>query len=180
MFVSGGTLAYGGNIERDKFSWLLIEELLRYDGPDCGRMELWLSWQEHRRRSVAELTAAREALGRYGKLHAIGEDGQRLTDPRTARDAAAYPPITDRAMKARGLTHLRRHLTEGGCARLLIGGQRKDYTGDMPGLLEEALMSLRSQQPVCLAGGSTRPHGMRSTRCAHSSARRAGRRCATA
>ena len=162
VFVSGGTLAYGGNLDRDKFSWLLIEELQRYDGADCGRLELWLSWQEHRRRSVEELTQAQDALGRYGRMFAIGEDGQRLDCPLSDREVSACPPITDDLQLRRGLTHLRRHLTDGGYARLLIGGKHRHqqatqnhcgYTGAIPGLIEEALMSLRQRQPVYLAGG---------------------------
>ena len=162
VFVSGGTLAYGGNLDRDKFSWLLIEELQRYDGADCGRLELWLSWQEHRRRSVEELTQAQDALGRYGRMFAIGEDGQRLDCPLSDREVSACPPITDDLQLRRGLTHLRRHLTDGGYARLLVGGKHRHqqatqnhcgYTGAIPGLIEEALMSLRQRQPVYLAGG---------------------------
>lgn len=162
VFVSGGTLAYGGNLDRDKFSWLLIEELRHYDGPDCGRLELWLSWQEHRRRSVDELTQTQDALGRYGRMFAIGEDGQRLADPISNREASPCPPISDDLQLKRGLTHLRHHLTAGGCARLLIGGKHRPqqstqnhcgFTGAIPGLIEEVLMSLRQQQPVYLAGG---------------------------
>lgn len=153
VFVSGGTLAYGGNLDRDKFSWLLIDELRRYAGRDCGRLALWLSWQEHRRRKLAELDEVCEALGTYGTLHAVGKDGTCLVDPCAGRNARACPPITNAKQLKAGLTHLRRHLTDGGYARLLIGGKRKGYTGDMPGLLEEMLMSLRAGQPVYLAGG---------------------------
>lgn len=153
VFVSGGTLAYGGNLDRDKFSWLLIDELRRYAGRDCGRLELWLSWQEHRRRKLAELDEVREALGTYGTLRAIGKDGACLADPGASRAPRACPPIKSAVQLKAGLTHLRRHLTDGGYARLLIGGKRTDYTGDMPGLLEEVLMSLRGKQPVYLAGG---------------------------
>lgn len=162
VFVSGGTLAYGGNLDRDKFSWLLIEELRRYAGDDCGGLELWLSWQEHRRRSVEELTEAKNEIATYGHLIALGEDGTRLKNPCENRSAEAYPPITESGPLASGLTHLRQHLTRGGCARLLIGGKRlrrdpdrnpEGYTGRLPGLLEEMRLSLDQSQPIYLAGG---------------------------
>ena len=38
-------------------------------------------------------------------------------------------------------------------ARILMGGQVENYKGRMPGVAEEALLSLRSGQPVFLLGG---------------------------
>jgi hypothetical protein len=38
-------------------------------------------------------------------------------------------------------------------ARVLIGGKRVGFLGEMPGLLEEALLALNAEQPLYLAGG---------------------------
>jgi hypothetical protein len=38
--------------------------------------------------------------------------------------------------------------------RVLIGGRRHSFEGEMPGLLEEALIALEARQPLYLAGGA--------------------------
>ncbi len=56
-------------------------------------------------------------------------------------------------MCSTSLTALRRHLAKETDARVLIGGKECDYKGDMPGVLEEALLAIEADQPLYLAGG---------------------------
>jgi hypothetical protein len=44
-------------------------------------------------------------------------------------------------------------MTENTHGRILIGGKRVGFQGDMPGLLEEALLTVEQGQPIYLAGG---------------------------
>jgi hypothetical protein len=55
-------------------------------------------------------------------------------------------------LRARGLTHLRRRLTEVSQARLCIGGRKKGAQGRYPGVIEEALFSLEYHKPLYLVG----------------------------
>jgi hypothetical protein len=51
------------------------------------------------------------------------------------------------------LTALRHYLVEHSDARVLIGGKERDFKGEMPGVLEEALLAIEAGQPLYLAGG---------------------------
>jgi len=55
-------------------------------------------------------------------------------------------------LRARGLTHLRHHLTDISRARLCIGGRKFGSAGRYPGVIEEALLSLEDRKPLYLAG----------------------------
>ena len=52
-----------------------------------------------------------------------------------------------------GLTAMRKVQCSTTDARVVLGGQVVDYRGCMPGVAEEALLSLRSSQPLFLVGG---------------------------
>jgi len=60
-------------------------------------------------------------------------------------------------LRARGLTHLRHKLVNGSNARVCLGGRLLRYAGRYPGVVEEAILTLRSQQPLyvtALLGGA--------------------------
>ena len=63
-----------------------------------------------------------------------------------------------RYMRARGLTFLRHRLTSESHARLCVGGRRSGSAGRYPGVIEEALLSLRAKKPLyltsCLGGAA--------------------------
>jgi hypothetical protein len=57
-----------------------------------------------------------------------------------------------RYLRARGLTHLRRLLAGRSHARVALGGKLAGSDGRLPGIVEEAFLSLAARQPVYLAG----------------------------
>lgn len=54
---------------------------------------------------------------------------------------------------ARGLTAMRQAITSMSGARLVLGGKMTCHTGLVPGVIEEAWLSLSMRQPLYLAGG---------------------------
>jgi len=63
-----------------------------------------------------------------------------------------------RYVRARGLTHLRHRLNDASHGRLCLGGRKSGSAGRYPGVIEEALLALRSNKPLYLAaclGGAT-------------------------
>jgi hypothetical protein len=57
-----------------------------------------------------------------------------------------------RYLRARGLTFLRHKLNEVCDVRVCLGGRRTGAQGRYPGVIEEALLALRSNKPLYLAG----------------------------
>lgn len=54
---------------------------------------------------------------------------------------------------ARGLTVMRERITTLSQARLVIGGKLAGFSGLVPGVVEEAWLSLKRKQPMYVAGG---------------------------
>jgi hypothetical protein len=101
--------------------------------------------------SLAQLREAREDLGLYGRIVCLDIDGNEI--PYTFdRGEEPIEFISDED-KQRSYTSLRTYLTNAVDGRILIGGKLSDFSGVIPGLMEEALMALRAAQPVYLAGG---------------------------
>jgi hypothetical protein len=56
-------------------------------------------------------------------------------------------------MRSGALTGMRRYLQRHTSARVLLGGKRSGFQGEIPGLMEEALLAVEAEQPIYLAGG---------------------------
>jgi hypothetical protein len=71
-----------------------------------------------------------------------------------AEEAFRAEPNTDlySYVRARGLTYLRHRLTSTCDVRLCLGGRRGGFAGRYPGIVEEALLAIRSDKPLYLAG----------------------------
>ena len=52
-----------------------------------------------------------------------------------------------------GLTAMRHHMVRQTHARIVLGGRTEQYKGAMPGIGEEALLSLQAGQPLFVIGG---------------------------
>jgi hypothetical protein len=162
VLVGGGTLAYGGHLIAGGYAEFFIGELGQYsrvglfakvEATQDVPMLVCLSQQEHRHCSLEELDRADVALGVHGELRCIDLEGEPIADRSAGRAAGGEPYPTDRATLARGMTALRLHLARNTSARVLVGGRRSGYFGSMPGVMEEALMALRAEQPLYLAAG---------------------------
>jgi hypothetical protein len=55
-------------------------------------------------------------------------------------------------IRARGLTFMRHRLTDVCDVRLCLGGRRDGFAGRYPGVVEEALLAVRGNKPLYLAG----------------------------
>jgi len=75
----------------------------------------------------------------------LPEDLQPRVEGGIGPEARAY-------LVSRGLSHLRRELTQACGARIAIGGKVAGFSGRYPGVLEESLFALAAGQPVYLVG----------------------------
>jgi len=150
VLVSGGQLAYGGHLQPEGYTAFLSKELERYSRRDQP-MLVCLAWSEHRRIGLMALRSETRRLGLYGQIVFLDQDGNAI-DPASGREEAP-PPLADEATRRKSLTGLRRYMAKNTNGRLLIGGRRAGFQGDMPGLLEEAMFAFEQGQPVYLAGG---------------------------
>lgn len=150
VLVSGGRLAYGGHLEPDGYTSFLVRELQRYSRRDKP-ISLFLAWQEHRRFSIPDLIQFEGDLGLHGSITFLNPKGQKIHpfDGRTNEPVIESDPEIRRI----SLTAMRKHMAENIHGRILIGGKRTGFQGDVPGIIEEAIISMELNQPLFLVGG---------------------------
>lgn len=149
VLVGGGKLAYGGHLDPTGYTAFLASELQRYGRRDQPLL-VCLAWNEHRRLSLAELDS-RTDLGMFGKVICLDVDGSPI-DPARGRGEDPVPEQDPETLE-RALTSMRRYMGTQINGRVLIGGKRRDFSGAIPGLMEEALIALEAGQPLYLAAG---------------------------
>ena len=155
MLALGARLAYGGDLRTGGFSELLFELVARHrpdtiDATSVTGVYSYLAWPVHIGMSFDELLKAKEDLGGVAELICLDLDGARMPmDTRQHLPRQAASP----AEWARGLTAMRRTRLDESDARVLLGGQIAGFKGTLPGLAEEALMSLAEKRPLYLLGG---------------------------
>ena len=154
VLAYGDNLAYGGDLRKGGFTELLFELVMRYrrEGyADSGaRVTNYMAWPVHIRMTKDQLHAAADELAGTAKLVLIGEKGGRL-DLEERKELAVFEPGEDEW--STGLTKMRQFMRDETNARVLLGGRVDDFRGCMPGIAEEALMSIQAGQPVFLLGG---------------------------
>ena len=74
----------------------------------------------------------------------------RFSDDEARRAKPASP--LHRFVRARGLTFLRHRLDEASHVRLCLGGRRSSAAGRYPGVIEEAMLAVKGNKPLYLAG----------------------------
>ena len=117
---------------------------------DAARVTNYLAWPVHIQMDAEELEANISGLKGRARLVLCGLNGE----PMSARSRQGMPPREpDEREWSEGLTAMRRAMLDRTDARVILGGRLDKYKGSMPGIAEEALLSLESERPVFLIGG---------------------------
>lgn len=165
LLVAGVRLAYGGHLRTDGYT-LRLADLLRdpiveqlrgtpSSGQAAAELVTYLPWpmlasvgDEARLGSLVEVVRCDRPI-----------DIDEALDPTFVTKPDVEVP-TDNALRrfawSRGLTAMRERQTNEVSARVVVGGKLggadNPYLGRMPGVLEEALLSIRARSPVYLIG----------------------------
>ena len=154
LLAAGTNLAYGGDLRAHGFTQLLFQLVLRYtstaDLASTVRVTNHLAWPVHIRIPVDKIEALAAELEGAAELVLLQCDGTPLAI-NARRSLRTHEPSEDEWFS--GLTAMREFQRSSTDARVLLGGQVTDYKGRMPGVGEEALVSLRAGQPLFLIGG---------------------------
>jgi hypothetical protein len=107
-----------------------------------------LSWPNHVSIGAEEFANFARDLGEHAKLVRLARDGSDLTEGPPPAPVEPGPEDWAPALSA-----MRRRVAKDCQARIVLGGIVADYRGIMPGIAEEAFLSLQARQPVYLIGG---------------------------
>ena len=152
MLAERTDLAYGGDLRKYGFARLLFQLAHRYargDDGDAARIVNYLAWPVHIQTPFQDLEETATELSGVGRLDLLGIDGSSIS--MECRRVATRTVPTDDQWCA-GLTAMRQVMRENTDLRILVGGRVEGYKGSMPGVAEEALLSLSSGQALFLVG----------------------------
>ena len=153
LLASGASLAYGGDLRAHGFTEWLFELVSRYRRK-TSEVQIgvtnYLAWPVHIGMATDELEAISASLAGTGELVCLTQDGRPLERSGWSRRGLHQP--TEQEWAA-GLTAMRRVMRGASQARVVLGGRVSGYKGSMPGIAEEALLSLQEGQPLFLLGG---------------------------
>lgn len=154
LLAANTNLAYGGDLRTHGFAQLLFQLVLRYtptaELKSTVRVTNYIAWPVHIGMPMNQIDALTAELRGAAELVLLGYDGTPMELERR-RDLLTHEPSEDEWYS--GLTAMREFQCSSTDARVLLGGQIANYKGRMPGVAEEALLSLRSDQPLFLIGG---------------------------
>ncbi len=152
LLSSGKNLVYGGDLRARGFTELLFQLVLRYRGKEDRGAKVvdYLAWPVHIRMKSDELALRTTGTGDFAQLILLRNHGE----PLTMKERQALPSYEpDDVEWETGLTAMRQTMRSHSDSRVVLGGRLEGYRGRMPGIAEEALLSLESQQAVFLVGG---------------------------
>lgn len=145
IFIAGGTVVYGGRLVPAGFTDVLLDEARRYR-EDRDALIICLAESEHRKLTTEELLLRQQRLAASADIVCLDSAG-------TPIEIASRETTSTAADSATALSGMRRFVSDFTQARVVLGGRLTGSQGTMPGILEEALMSVERRQPLYVAGG---------------------------
>lgn len=151
LVASGATVVYGGDLRRNGFTDLLIEVVARHQarGDASIRFENFLAWPVHAAMDFGSLADTMSLFDPVGRLILLTEDGEEMDMGERRRfdrlevPGEAWGP---------GLTAMREVLACRCDARIVAGGATTTFRGKIPGVAEEALLSVKAGKPTFVVG----------------------------
>jgi hypothetical protein len=149
VLVADGRIIYGGHLREDGYTSFLVQEIERFgrrNRPFIG----YVPYSEHRQMSVDEINERVEDISVLGRYIFLDADGG-MIDPVAER--SPEPDPVDEPTEKRSLSEARAMMTDAIDGRVALGGQRGQFRGRMPGVIEEIILAIRNDKPVYIAGG---------------------------
>ena len=155
LLAMGAHVIYGGDLRPGGFTEVLFELVTRHrrdadlDDEQIG-VTNYFPWPVHVSLSDEEVKQRSEALSGVADLIFLTADGKVMS---TDELQLLAPRQATGLELADGLTAMRETITKMSHARIILGGRVEGYKGRMPGIAEEALLTLQASQPLFLLGG---------------------------
>lgn len=149
MLIQGSQLVYGGDLRKGGFTQILSELSYQYRDKSQYKKQYVFNYSSYpiylnfTNADELELKKNRVKLVKVKPAESVKDVSDKFFAPDTIENKTDW---------ADSLTKMRMEMNDFSDARILLGGRTKGYSGAMPGLLEEALISLRSKKPTYLIG----------------------------
>jgi hypothetical protein len=156
LLALGARLMYGGDLRAGGITRMLFELAARYFPPsarDEGHTPAIVDvipYPWHAELSFDDLTAWEVEFATVGELRFMNRAGNGTWILPGRPDNLVQLP---RDEWVAALTAMRNYVTHNSVARIVIGGKTMGYFGRMPGISEEAFVSIAAGQPLFAVGG---------------------------
>lgn len=155
LLALGARVAYGGDLRGDGFTRILFDLVARHrrdsdEGDVAAGVLNYLAWPVHIRKASEDLVREAEEIRGMADLILLDINGE-IMDLRERQKARPHEPT--RNEWSLGLTAMRRRMVSETNARIVAGGRVEGHMGALPGVAEEALLSISSNQPLYVLGG---------------------------
>jgi hypothetical protein len=153
LLSRSSVLVYGGDLRPDGFSEFILDEALILKDRlhnTKPQIENHLAWPVHIRDE--------EILAWRAKYHQIMHTEEYSLPPDVASEVLednflSSEAAESRYVRSRSLTHMREGSILASDVRVCAGGKLHGYSGKMPGVLEEIVITLEAKKPIYLLGG---------------------------
>lgn len=147
IVVAGGIVVYGGRLQWG-FTDIVLDEAERY-GSTTGAFEHYVPFTEHAQISSAELSAYVRGLSVKAHVRLIDANGEacEVADSSATSFARGHVDSKD------ALTAMRKFTSEVTDARVILGGKVAGFAGVVPGVAEEAALTVAQGKALFIAGG---------------------------
>lgn len=149
LLINNYILVYGGDLRREGFTEMFSD--LAYQYRSIGNQRTFYFENYFAYPIYCSLTRQSEFELKKNKTNII----KVLPPQGLGADANIYlPPSTNenKFVWAKSLTYMRNQMISGTNGRILIGGKCNNYLGKLPGIIEEAKITLLQNKPLYLIG----------------------------
>jgi hypothetical protein len=135
LILTGKRIAYGGDLRKGGFSEIISDTSYRQRGfsKEDRVVDQYISYPIHKQVTTEALFFSKDS-----RVQLIKTAVERKDDP-------AF-------LWSRSLSRMRAQMAMNTNASILLGGKTTDYLGIIPGLIEEAKMTLKNEKPLYLIG----------------------------
>lgn len=151
LIANGATLLYGGDLRKDGFTELFSEISYQYKELKDRKFRFVNYFPFPNSRNITLEAKANFKEKQVEPI--ILEVPLNLGDIDREKVYTPLENIEDRYIFSECLTDMRIKMATHSDARIILGGRQNNYLGYLPGILEEAYHSLKSNKPVYLLGG---------------------------
>ena len=135
LLLIGKRIAYGGDLRVAGFSELIADTSYRQRGfsREKATVDQYMAYPLHKQITSEVLSLSKESCVQFIKTAVEGKEN------------TSY-------LWSRSLSRMRAQMAINVQARIVFGGKTSDYLGKIPGLIEEAIMTLKNDKPLYLVG----------------------------
>lgn len=149
LLINGATLIYGGDLRKEGFTSMFSELAFQYRSKRGPKDKCFVNYFAYPIHCLITKQNELEFIKNRTEIKKVPPP-----EDLKVNDKAYLPPdtIEARLAWARSLTEMRNSMISNSDARILVGGKLSNYLGKLPGIIEEAKITLEQKKPLYLIG----------------------------